>query len=87
MVSVGTWKALVVLGVVLLVQQLEGNVLEPLVMGKAVDLHPIVILLAVTAGGLLAGIGGAGMAVPLVAVTYRVMERLLGPTAVTDVRH
>jgi predicted PurR-regulated permease PerM len=86
MVTVGTWQALVVLGVVLLVQQLEGNVLEPLVMGKAVDLHPVAILAAVTGGALLAGVGGAIIAVPLVAVSYRLLDRLLGPSAITGAR-
>lgn len=66
--SGGLVDALLVLGVVLLVQQLEGNVLEPLVMGRAVPLHPIVILLAVTMGGILAGIAGAFVAVPLAAM-------------------
>jgi len=66
--SGGVVDALLVLGVVLLVQQLEGNVLEPLVMGRAVPLHPIVILLAVTLGGILAGIAGAFVSVPLAAM-------------------
>lgn len=74
-VTVGPGQALVVLVVVVLVQQLESNVLAPLIMGRAVDLHPVVILLAVTAGGLVAGIGGAVIAVPLVAVGY-VVARL-----------
>jgi len=55
---------------------LEGNVLQPLVMGRALRLHPVVILLAVSAGGLLAGVAGAIVAVPVVAVTYRVADHL-----------
>ena len=68
--------AIVVLVVVLVVQQLEGNVLAPLIMGRAVRLHPAVILLVVTAATLLFGIAGAVVAVPVVAVAYRVAEHL-----------
>jgi len=75
-VSEGTVQALVVLAAVLLVQQLEGNVLQPLVMERAVDLHPVVIVLSVSAGALLAGVGGAAVAVPLVAVGYRLADRV-----------
>jgi len=59
--------ALLMLAGVLLVQQLEGNVLQPLVMGPAVRVHPLAVVLAVTAGGLLAGIPGTLFAVPIVA--------------------
>lgn len=64
--------------VVLAVQQIEGNLLQPLVMGKAVSLHPLVILTAVTCGTLLLGIPGAVVAVPIVAVTYQVAKYLAG---------
>jgi putative heme transporter len=50
------------------VQQLEGHILQPFVLGRAVRLHPVAVALAVTTGGILAGIGGAIVAVPLVAV-------------------
>jgi putative heme transporter len=63
----GTRDALFTLGLVLAVQQLEGNVLQPMVMGRVLPLHPAVVLLGVTAGGLLAGIAGAFVAVPLLA--------------------
>jgi predicted PurR-regulated permease PerM len=66
----GGRDAVIVLAVVLVVQQLEGNVLHPLVMGRALRLHPLAVLCAVTAGGLLLGIVGALVAVPLTAVTY-----------------
>lgn len=79
--TVGLWQAAVILGVVLLAQQLEGNVVQPLVMGRAVQLHPVVIVLAVAAGAVVGGIGGAVVAVPLVAVTYRVLDRLVGPAS------
>lgn len=61
------WKAaLWMLGVVLLVQFLEGNLLYPLLFGRAAQVHPMAILLAVSAGTLLAGLAGAVIAVPIV---------------------
>ncbi|MBC7443818.1 MAG: AI-2E family transporter [Ramlibacter sp.] len=60
--------ALLMLGVVLLVQQVEGHVLQPLIMGTAVQVHPLGVVLAVAAGALLAGIPGALFAVPVAAV-------------------
>lgn len=59
--------ALIMLAGVLLVQQIEGHVLQPLVMGAAVKVHPLAVVLAVAAGGFLAGIPGALFAVPVVA--------------------
>lgn len=81
LVSLGLPEALLVLGVVVLVQQLEGNLLQPVVMGRAVELHPVVILVAVSSGGLLAGIPGAVVAVPLTAVSYQVIHYLADPDA------
>ncbi|WP_231556291.1 AI-2E family transporter [Cryobacterium sp. MLB-32] len=60
--------ALLMLGVVLLVQQVEGHVLQPLIMGTAVKVHPLGVVLVVAAGALLAGIPGALFAVPIAAV-------------------
>jgi predicted PurR-regulated permease PerM len=60
--------ALVMLGVVLLVQQVEGHVLQPLIMGNAVKIHPLAVVLAVATGSMLAGIAGAFFAVPVAAV-------------------
>ncbi len=68
LVSNGLLPALIVVALILVVQALEGNVLEPLLMSRALDLHPAVILLSVTAGGALFGILGAFLAVPVVAV-------------------
>ncbi len=70
--------ALAVLGVVLLVQQLEGNVLEPYIQGRVIHLHPLVIILAVTTGGILMGILGAFLAVPVAAVVARLVDHLRG---------
>jgi predicted PurR-regulated permease PerM len=60
--------ALLMLAVVLLVQQIEGHVLQPLIMGTAVKVHPLGVVLVVAAGALLAGIPGALFAVPVAAV-------------------
>ena len=68
LVTQGLTSALIVIGLVLLVQQLEGNVLQPILVGRTLDLHPAVVILAVTAGGTLFGIVGAFLAVPVVAV-------------------
>lgn len=63
----GPVNALIMLGVVILVNQIEGHVLQPLVMGSAVRVHPLGVVLAVSTGALLAGIPGALFAVPLAA--------------------
>lgn len=76
LVNNGLTDALLVLGAVLLVQQAEGNLLQPVVMGQAVRLHGAVILVAVTAGTLLAGIAGAVLAVPALAACYRIWQVL-----------
>ncbi|UXA18596.1 AI-2E family transporter [Mycobacterium sp. SMC-4] len=77
LLSKGFLVAALTLGVVLAVQQLEGNVLQPFVMGRAVRLHPLAVLLAITAGALLAGIIGALLAVPLLAFLNAAGKRLL----------
>jgi predicted PurR-regulated permease PerM len=72
----GLVKALLVLAAVILVQQLEGHVLQPLIMGKAVAIHPLAVIVAIAAGVVLAGIVGALVAVPLVAVLNTGIRRL-----------
>jgi predicted PurR-regulated permease PerM len=72
----GVIKALMVLGLIILVQQIEGNILQPVIMSRAVQIHPLAVIIAVTAGILLAGIIGALVAVPLVAVLNSVVRRL-----------
>ena len=59
-----------------LIGQFEGHILQPLVMGRQVSLHPVVIAIVVTAGTLTAGILGAVIAVPLVAVAWAVFSKL-----------
>ncbi|WP_442791421.1 AI-2E family transporter [Micromonospora sp. NBC_01813] len=76
LVDSGWVTALIILGVVIGVQQLEGNVLQPLIMGRAVAIHPLAVVLAVTAGVVLAGIVGALVAVPLIAVLNTAVRRL-----------
>ncbi len=69
--------ALILAGVIVLVNQLEGNVLAPLVLGNAVRLHPVVVLVVLTAGGVLAGVIGAFVAVPVTAVGWGVLKELV----------
>jgi predicted PurR-regulated permease PerM len=74
LVSNGFTTALIVLAIVILVQQIEGNVLQPIIQGRGFNLHAGVVILAVTAGSSLAGIIGAFLSVPiaaLIAVIYR----------------
>jgi putative heme transporter len=72
----GLTTALIVAGIVLAVQQLESNVLEPIILGKAIHLHPIVILAAITTGAITIGILGAFLAVPLAAVIAEIVDEL-----------
>ena len=74
LVANGLGAALVILAVIVGVQQLEGNVFYPVVVGRKLQLHPVGILLALTAGGVLAGVVGAFLAVPIAAVTGAVLN-------------
>jgi predicted PurR-regulated permease PerM len=76
LVAVGPWSALIMLGVVIGVQQLEGHVLQPLIMGRAVALHPLAVILVLTAGIVLAGIVGGLIAVPMLAVLNTAVRSL-----------
>ncbi len=67
LIAKGLIYALITLGLIIAVQQLEGHVLQPLVMGRAVSIHPLAVVLAIAAGGVTAGIVGALLAVPAVA--------------------
>ncbi len=68
LVTNGVTTALVVVGLVVLVQQLESNVLSPMLMGRTLRLHPGLVILAVTAGSSLFGVMGAFLAVPVLAI-------------------
>jgi predicted PurR-regulated permease PerM len=72
----GLSAALAVLAVVLVVQQVEGNVLQPVIMRRAVALHPVVILGVLTAGTVVVGLAGAFLAVPLAATVAAVGNEL-----------
>lgn len=74
LVYVGPLQALIMLGGVLIVHLLEAHVLQPLVMGSAVKIHPLAVVLSVAGGSYLAGIPGALFAVPTVAVIHVMVE-------------
>ncbi len=76
LVAKGPVTALIVLGVVIAVQQLEGHVLQPLIMGRAVALHPLAVILAIASGIVIAGIVGGLIAVPLLAVVNTAVRYL-----------
>lgn len=79
LIAKGWVYALITLGLILAVQQLESHVLQPLVMGRAVAVHPLAVVLAITGGGVLAGIVGALLAVPVVAVLNSAIRVLVAP--------
>jgi putative heme transporter len=78
LVAVGPIKALLMLGVVVLVQQLESHVLQPFLLGRAVRVHPLAVILGIAAGALSAGILGALFAVPLIATANTMVISLAG---------
>ena len=74
----GLGTALAVLALIVVVQQVESNVLEPIIMSKVIALHPLVVLLAVAGGALAFGVLGAFLAVPVWAAAARVVDHLRG---------
>ena len=76
LVAQGPWTALAMLGVVILVQQIEGHVLQPFLMGRFVSVHPLGVIVAIGCGVLVAGIAGALVAVPLAAMANAVVQYL-----------
>jgi predicted PurR-regulated permease PerM len=76
LVAQGPIVALIILGAVIGVQQLEGHVLQPLIMGRAVALHPLAIIVGIGSGVVIAGIVGALVAVPLIAELNTAVRRL-----------
>jgi predicted PurR-regulated permease PerM len=72
----GLTTALIVLGIVVVVQQVESNVLQPMIMRRAVSLHPVVILSVLTAGAVIVGVLGAFLAVPIAATIAAVGNEL-----------
>ncbi|HWY01697.1 MAG TPA: AI-2E family transporter [Mycobacterium sp.] len=75
----GIIYALITLGLLVAVNQLEAHLLQPLVMGRAVSIHPLGVVLAISTGGVLAGIVGALLAVPTVAFLNNAIQVLLAP--------
>lgn len=80
LVSDGPVTALIVVGVVIAVNQLEGDLLAPVVLGRSLSLHPLAVLLALTAGTIVAGIVGAILSVPFAAVAWAAVETWRSPT-------
>jgi len=74
LVTNGLWAAVWVVVAVVGVNQLEGNFLQPIVMGKSLKLHPLVILIALAAGTILGGIIGAILSVPIAAVAWAIIK-------------
>ena len=84
LVANGPVPALVLLGVVIGVQQVEGNVLQPLLLGRAVQLNGMAVVLAVAVGSVIAGIAGALLAVPLLAMLNAGLRALVSGDAEPD---
>ncbi len=72
----GFWPAMIVLGIVVVVQQVEGNVLQPMLVSRSLQMHPTVVLAGVALGGNLFGISGAFLAVPAIAIVMVVADYL-----------
>ena len=84
LVDQGPVKALIMLAIVIGVQQLEGHVLQPFLMGRWVSVHPLGVIIAIAAGVLTAGVAGALVAVPLAAAINAVAQHLASYTDVGD---
>ncbi|MBV1855401.1 AI-2E family transporter [Catellatospora tritici] len=84
LVANGWVKALLVLAAVIAVQQIEGHLLQPLIMGRAVAIHPLAVIIGIAAGVSLAGIIGALIAVPLIAVFNTAIRQLAGDRVPTS---
>jgi predicted PurR-regulated permease PerM len=76
LVSGGVAEALLVLALVIAVQQIEGHLLYPLIMGRTVHVHPIAVILALATGGILAGIIGVFISVPVITVAATALAYL-----------
>jgi putative heme transporter len=78
LVDQGPVRALIMLAIVIGVQQLEGHILQPFLMGRWVSVHPLAVILAIGAGVITAGVAGALVAVPLAAAANAVVLHLAG---------
>jgi putative heme transporter len=81
LVDQGPITALLMLGGVILVQQIEGHILQPFLMGRWVSVHPLGVIMAIGCGVIVAGIAGALVAVPLAAAVNAVVQHLANFTA------
>ena len=72
----GWVDAVILLGILIVEDQLEAHLLQPQVVGKMIRLHPLAVILSLAIGGVLAGIVGAVVAVPIVAVITRAVPEL-----------
>ncbi|GAA1055148.1 hypothetical protein GCM10017608_20000 [Agromyces luteolus] len=86
LVANGPIVALIVVAIVIAVNQLEGDLLQPVVMAQSLKLHPLVVLIALTAGTILGGIAGAVLAVPLTAVGWAIVKVWDAPDPSIDER-
>ncbi|MEZ5406628.1 MAG: AI-2E family transporter [Acidimicrobiales bacterium] len=78
--TAGTGQAVVVLAVVVVVQQLDNDLLAPVIYGRALQLHPLAVLLSIVAGGALFGAAGTVLAVPVTAVAVNLISEARSPT-------
>lgn len=84
LVAQGPFTALLMLIGVIVVQQIEGHVLQPFLMGRFVSVHPLAVIVAIACGVIVAGVAGALIAVPLAAVLNAVIQHLASFTPVGD---
>ncbi len=78
LVALGPIKALIMLGAIILVQQVEGHVLQPFLLGRAVKVHPLAVILGIAIGIVIGGIVGALIAVPIIAFSKTFVQDLTG---------
>ena len=74
LVTSGPLEAVIVIAIVIAVNQIEGNLLQPFVMGRTLSLHPLIVLLALTIGTIVGGIFGAILAVPYTAMAWTLIQ-------------
>ena len=86
LVALGWVQALIMFGAIILVMQIEGHILQPFLLGRAVKLHPLAVLLAIAIGIIVAGIVGALVAVPILAFTKSFVQYLRGAPEPAAVR-
>ena len=84
LVDQGPFTALLMLGGVILVQQIEGHILQPFLMGRFVSVHPLGVIVAIACGVLVAGVAGALVAVPLAAAVNAVVQHLASRTEIGE---